>query len=102
MTNRKEQSIKEELAEMTYPLFRNNNFSHNSAEEFLRLKGESYESYAPIHLSVAYVKANNEDERILQTELKLAKEAIKQRCRYVTNIDYCVPCIAATGLRRIM
>jgi len=36
---------------------------------------------------------------LFKTEMKLAEEARKKGCRYVTNIDYCGPCIAAAGLR---
>lgn len=80
--------------------YRKFHFSHNSAEEFLRFKGESPENYRPIHLSVVYVNAKD-DERICQTELKLAQKAIDKGCRYVTNIDYCGPCIAGTGLKPV-
>src|SRR3989344_3710398 len=86
--------LERELAE-----FRDSNFSHNSAEEFLRFKRESIESYCPIHLSAAYIAAkNDDDERIYQTELKSARKAIEKGCRYVTNLDYCINCIAGTGL----
>ncbi len=91
----------EEFEQFNLFEFRRRRFSHNSAEEFLRFKGETIEDYIPIHLSAAYVDAETEDDRIHQTELKLAKEALDEGCRYVTNIDYCGPCIAATGLRAV-
>ena len=95
MTSRKEQNkLEAKLAE-----FREDNFSHNSAEEFLRFKRDSIVNYIPIYLSAAYVSGKEGDEKIYQTELKLAQKAIRTGCLYVTNIDYCGPCIAATGLR---
>ena len=93
MVRKKQSKLEAELAE-----FREVCFSHNSAEEFL-FKRESIESYCPIHLSAAYIAAkNDDDERIYQTELKLARKAIEKGCRYVTNLDYCINCIAGTGL----
>jgi len=71
--------------------FREENMSHNSAEEFLSNRGDSIENYRDIFLSVEYLKDT------FETELKLAKTAIRKGCKYVTNIDYCQPVIAATG-----
>lgn len=91
----KEQSkLERELSE-----FRDKNFSHNSAEEFLRFNGENPSNFESVHLSAAYVKAENDDDKIYKTELKLAQKAMEKRCRYVTNMDYCSNCIAATGLK---
>jgi len=67
-------------------------------EEFLKFKGDSPNNYQPIYLSAAYAAMKNEDEKISQTELKLARKAVEKGCRYVTNLDYCLNCIAGTGL----
>jgi len=98
MTNEgKRRKLEAKLAE-----YRDTHFSHNSAEEFLRSKGDSPRNYEQVHLSVAYVKMNNDEERLELTELRLAMKAIEKECEYVTNIDYCTNCIAGTGLRPIM
>mgnify|MGYP001589357275 FL=1 len=95
MTSKSKKSkLERELAE-----FRDSNFSHNSAEEFLRFKGDSPDNYTTIYLSAAYVEARDADKKIYETELKLAQTAREKGCRYVTNMDYCGPCIAATGLK---
>jgi len=94
MANKNKQNeLEVKLAE-----FRDINFSHNSAEEFLKFKGDSPNNYQPIYLSAAYAAMKNEDEKISQTELKLARKAVEKGCRYVTNLDYCLNCIAGTGL----
>jgi hypothetical protein len=80
--------------------FRRDNFSHNSYRELLEKRGEFPEDFRDIFLSVAYINSEDEDKRIHGTELKLAEKAMKEGCEYVTNIDYCGPCIAATGLIR--
>ena len=97
MTERKDKKNK---LEADLEEFVDAHFSHNSAKEFLVFRRESVDNYETIHLSVAYVDAKTEDEKIHQTELKLAQKALERGCKYVTNIDYCGPCIAATGLRR--
>ena len=95
------EKINERSIEFILEKFRENNFSHNSAEEFLRLRGENISNFRSVHLSTSYVNAESEDERIYKTEIKLAGKAIERGCMYVTNIDYCVPCIAATGLKPV-
>ena len=74
--------------------FKEENMSHNSAEEFFSNRGDSIENYRDIFLSVEYLDVPN---KIHETELKLAETAIQKGCKGVTNIDYCQPCIAATG-----
>jgi hypothetical protein len=77
--------------------FREERMSHNGIEEFFRQIGQDPNRFQPIHLSVAYVHATDDDTRIRETELNLARTAMARGCEYVTNIDYCGPCIAATG-----
>ena len=71
--------------------FREENMSHNSAEEFFSNRGDSVENYRDVFLSVAYLKTT------FETELKLAETAMGKGCKYTTNIDYCQRVIAATG-----
>ncbi len=75
------------------------NFSHNSAEEFFGSIGVNMGMYRPIHLTAPYVGPEDEG-RIHRTELSLARVALQTGCGYVTNIDYCEPCIAATGWKK--
>lgn len=82
--------------------FREENMSHNSADEFLSNLGKNVENvsgdYIQIFLSVVYTNKSDKDY-VYKTELNLAKMAMEKGCEYVTNIDYCQPVIAATGLK---
>jgi len=77
---------------------REENMSHNSAEEFLSNMGKNVSDYTQIFLSVPYTDKPHKDY-IYKTELNLAKTAMEKGCKYVSNIDYCQPVIAATGLK---
>ena len=75
--------------------YRENCFSHTSAEELFAERGITMGNYDSEHISVQYVcKGDNEIEL---TERKLADEAICRNYKFVTNRDYCGPCIAARG-----
>jgi len=97
MTERKGIKLisKEELEK-----FRENCFTHNDIGWLLDRREEDPSKFIDIHLSVAYINAKTDDEKIYRTELRLAKRAMEKGCEYVTNIDYCGPCIAATGAKR--
>lgn len=78
--------------------YRRYNFTHDDSEKFLEEKGENPSDYVSIFLSVAWKNKVKDDERLYETELKLASSAIKESCSVVSNIDYCGPCIVAKGL----
>ena len=78
--------------------FRENSMTHVGADEFFSRRGIDMKHYKDIHLSVEYEAAQDDRTKIEYTELSLAREAkLNRGCSFVTNIDYCGPCIAATG-----
>jgi len=72
---------------LTPEIFAEEDISHVSRREFLQRKNDSPDKYKSVELTVAY--QGKEGENYLEAaELKLAKEAIKEGCRYVTEMDY--------------
>ena len=80
--------------------YRKKYFSHKSGEEFFRITRRDIKKFVPRHMSRAYYNSSNSGEDLLRTEIRLAEEAIREEYECVTDIDYCGPCIAATGWSR--
>lgn len=76
--------------------FRNTNITHLSAKEFLSNIGDDIKNYQQIHLSTPYVTKST--DHIYLTEFALIEEAIKQNCRYASDINYLEKLIVAIGL----
>jgi len=68
--------------------FREEKFSHLSAEEHLASVNDSIEKYRQIHISFAYQEKTPSRKFLQNAELFLAEEALKKGCLYVTNLDY--------------
>ena len=67
--------------------------SHLDSDEFFANRGEPKRNYTDILLSVE----KDKEKSVYITELKLARAAMEAGCKFVTNIDYCLRVIAATG-----
>ena len=66
--------------------FREEKFSHLSAEEHLASVNDSIEKYRQIHLSIELF--DRREGSLHDAELELTREAIGKGCKYVTNLDY--------------
>ena len=85
------------MKNITSERYREERFTHNSPEELFKELNLTPRHLSQRHISRAYVKNDDDNEKIRLTELELAAEAIAKGYECVTNIDYCGPCIAATG-----
>ena len=71
--------------------FREENMSHNSAEEYFSNRDDVPDNYKKIYKQILLSKVNIEskdEDYLLRTELEMAVEAMDKGCEHVTNIDY--------------
>ena len=80
--------LERSITEEGVGIFRSENMTHKSAEDYFPLIGVSAKNYMPTNLTAEY-SGQPSKELAEYTELRLAENAMKRGCEYVTDIDYC-------------